>query len=250
MSFTHTRKMGVEIEFYGVNHRELFEAMKEAGIPVVNHFVDYAPESNDFWIITNDISIEQHDSIELVSRILSGQEGLTEVRKVCSILNKLGARVSKKCGLHVHVDANDLDVDSIKNLIRRYSLFESEFDSFMPRTRRNNNNEYCRSMNNVANSRFTGDSVTELLYNMYHQLSYGRYYKLNVLAYLRHGTVEFRHHSGTVNAEKITNWMQMCVSFVETTKNTNAVNTHPYINLDPEVVTYFKGRAQHFLENP
>jgi hypothetical protein len=43
-----------------------------------------------------------------------------------------------------------------------------------------------------------------------------RYVKLNFLAVAKYGTVEFRHHSGTVEAEKITQWVIACLRLVKT----------------------------------
>jgi hypothetical protein len=43
-----------------------------------------------------------------------------------------------------------------------------------------------------------------------------RFVKLNYQAFWRHGTVEFRHHSGTVDAAKIIKWVVFCQKLVET----------------------------------
>jgi hypothetical protein len=42
----------------------------------------------------------------------------------------------------------------------------------------------------------------------------GRYAKLNLTAYHTHGTVEFRQHQGTTNAQKIENWVKLCLRMV------------------------------------
>jgi hypothetical protein len=46
-----------------------------------------------------------------------------------------------------------------------------------------------------------------------------RYRKLNLISLTRYGTVEFRQHSGTVDADKVSNWVRVCVAFVERTKD-------------------------------
>ena len=43
----------------------------------------------------------------------------------------------------------------------------------------------------------------------------GRFCKLNLSAYFRHGTVEFRHHGGTLNATKIEAWLRMVDSMLK-----------------------------------
>jgi hypothetical protein len=41
-----------------------------------------------------------------------------------------------------------------------------------------------------------------------------RYYKLNMTAFWRHRTIEFRQHSGTVDADKAINWIRLLIQFV------------------------------------
>jgi hypothetical protein len=39
-----------------------------------------------------------------------------------------------------------------------------------------------------------------------------RYRKLNIHSYFRHQTLEVRHHSGTTDPAKITNWVRLMAS--------------------------------------
>ena len=43
-----------------------------------------------------------------------------------------------------------------------------------------------------------------------------RYHGLNLHARFYLGTIEFRYHSGTLNSEKIINWVKICNSIIET----------------------------------
>lgn len=45
-----------------------------------------------------------------------------------------------------------------------------------------------------------------------------RYFKLNSQSYWRHGTVEFRQHSGTIEFEKIKNWLFFCARLIDFSK--------------------------------
>lgn len=44
-----------------------------------------------------------------------------------------------------------------------------------------------------------------------------RYFKINFESFATHGTVEFRHHSGTTEYEKIVNWVKLTQAMVERT---------------------------------
>jgi predicted transcriptional regulator len=39
--------------------------------------------------------------------------------------------------------------------------------------------------------------------------------KLNLDSFAKHTTVEFRHHAGTTNTDKIVNWLKVCMAMVE-----------------------------------
>ena len=42
-----------------------------------------------------------------------------------------------------------------------------------------------------------------------------RYFKLNCQSFFRHGTIEFRHHSGTTDFAKIKNWILFTAIVIE-----------------------------------
>jgi hypothetical protein len=199
-----TRKFGIEIECVGADRTVVIAALAEIGIVCR----DNTRGGGDIhataptWKIVLDGSVS--GGWEMVSPILSGEEGIEQVRKVALVLVVNGASAPNTCGLHVHVDSRDLTVESIVNVARRYAKFEREIDAFMPRAR--NQNSMCRS---VIGTNF--DSIRQL--NDLGIMS--RYYKVNVAAFARHGTVEFRHHSGTVSGEKMENWIRFCTAFVE-----------------------------------
>jgi hypothetical protein len=48
-----------------------------------------------------------------------------------------------------------------------------------------------------------------------HKYNDTRYRALNLHSYWHRGTIEFRHHHGTVDAEKIRNWGMVCMSVVD-----------------------------------
>lgn len=227
---------GVEIECFlpeGQNRQTLAAAINarlgdfSASAEGYNHYT-----SSNWKIITDGSLGDYTRGCEVVSPVLTGQEGLNKLAIVCDVLDDFGCTVNKKCGLHVHVGARDFSLPTWKNLIAMYINFEKLIDQMMPMSRRAGNNNFCRSMTtvnlntiNAANSfmdlivayrRITGDNV--------------RYHKLNLAAYERHKTVEFRQHSGTVNAKKVNNWVITCLKMVQAAReqrvlpNLNAAN--------------------------
>jgi biotin operon repressor/nucleotide-binding universal stress UspA family protein len=207
-SFTSTRKFGVEIELVGLTMSQAAAALMGAGIEAYHEDTNHTTRA--YWKVVYDGSVD--GGCEVVSPVLSGVEGLEQVRNVARVLVAAGATVNRQCGLHVHVDAGDLSGQEIINAARRYEQNERKIDALMPRSRRDSNSSYCTSMARIVPnlSRFTDTASPTSVCQ-----GFGRYYKLNLAAYLVHGTLEFRQHAGTVNGEKIVNWIVFCVQFIE-----------------------------------
>lgn len=266
-SFPHNRRFGLELEFFNVSHDRVEQVLKGAGIKCWN------PDSDDYcddydcagdcsicsgdsrgstegWKITDDGSITGDYSVELVSPILSGPAGLLEVAKVVKLMADAGAKVNKSCGFHVHVDAQDLSSKTLFNVYRRYALHETQIDTFMQASRRGNSNTYCKSPAsflsrlNEGTPDMSPSQVAELMEEHYvHGYGYvgGRYNKVNLCAYLRHGTIEFRHHGGTMNVDKVVNWIAFCVNFVVVSVDTDTAGI--FTGVHPDSVQFFNQRA-------
>lgn len=209
MKFT-SRTFGTEIEFLAgtASATEVAQALNTAGIACHDETSHYNHDRRPYWKIVTDASC----GLELVSPVLSGEAGLVEIETVCSVLNSLRIKVSERCGLHVHVGANDLAKKEVAAVVSAYARYEKFFDSIVPPSRRNNH--YCQSLSNLLThadaKRFKNEP-----FQGYNRIIGTRYCKVNLEAYVKHGTIEFRQHSGTVEAEKIVNWIVLLIGFVE-----------------------------------
>jgi hypothetical protein len=164
---------------------------------------------------------------EMVSPILSGDEGFAELRKVCNVLESLGCKVNKSCGLHVHVGARNENLSFFKSFVRLYQQAEPVIDSFLAPSRRGamGGNGFCRSvrLNDAAleaatNLEQVAQSIGQTV-DPRQARSPGRYCKINLQSFGQHGTVEFRHHQGTVDADKVENWVRFCLRMALAARN-------------------------------
>lgn len=210
-SFTSTRSFGVEIEFCTeLSSGEVVQHLTDAGLNVRNE--DYNHHTRNHWKIVPDGSISQ--GFELVSPPLSGGEGLAEVILAARVLVQIGCYVDTSCGLHVHVNANDLSGASVVNAVRRMVRYESEIDTMVPAHRRSNSFALSnRQQLGVMEQHLSSDPDASA--RTICGVVSGRYRKLNTAAYIRHGTLEFRQHSGSIDGTKIANWIMFCVQFVQ-----------------------------------
>lgn len=176
------------------------------------------------WKIITDGSLgDLVRGIEAVSPVLSGEAGLAQVKAVMDALSDYGCTVSRKCGLHVHVGARDAEITFFRRLFKLYAAYEPIIDSFMPPSRRQSSNTYCRSMTSVSFAAVDrAADVSGLLNLLTTMRNFQRYYKLNLAAYSKHRTVEFRQHSGTLEYNKAANWIGFCLRMVEAAKSEQA----------------------------
>lgn len=150
------------------------------------------------------------DGMEFVSPILYGDEGLNEVRKICGHARRLDWEIDSSCGLHLHVDLTDEDGQDCFKLAYAYMHTYDFWTSFISDARKRN--YYC--------ARHTYSDPDILSYRDFNDwctfASNGsRYDWVNWYAYLQHGTVELRHHTATLNGEKICNWIKSHTRFID-----------------------------------
>lgn len=258
-TLNHTRKFGCEIELTGLNITQASDALRAAGITTwdavsrsmgpeateparvippypasrcqcadhrqmwkdehrngTHRRIPSEEEIKAAWRVVSDGSVA--GGCEVVSPILLGNDGLDILRRVVRVLKAAGASVNNSCGFHVHVDARDLEGIEIINAVSRYARHESEIDSFMAPRRRGDRSEWCHTMEPVARKLLAEGACTPTAGLQY--LVSGRYFKLNVHAFVRHGTLEFRQHAGTMNINKMVNWIIFAVTFVENSRMT------------------------------
>ncbi len=237
------KKFGIEIEAFNVTSSVLVSKLRAEGILVQSE--SYNHDTRSHWKIVNDASINGQRGFELVSPILQGEAGLEEVEKVCRALKAANAYINRSCGFHVHFDAQNMSLGSWKNLYKNYATLETTIDSFMPTSRRANNNTYCKSLK-VGNLNSRLDQATNL--DKIESIFSGcRYFKINPTSHRRHNTVEFRQHSGTVEFEKISNWVRFLHNLVDYSK-TKVIENGTFETLaafnQPEIVSYLHNRKQ------
>ncbi len=242
-----TRSFGVEFEAYGVTQQKLKTELERLGIAV--EIEGYNHTTREHWKIVSDASLSGSNTFELVSPVLHGEAGLEQVAKVCKALKKCNALINKSCGMHIHFGANDFNLTQWKNLYKNYLNYEGVIDSFMPMSRRGNENQYCRSLMHHFRSERDAFAAIDSANNV-KQISQkvsgsSRYFKINAESFFRHGTVEFRQHAGTIEIDKVLNWVKFLNNLIEFSKSnvSNLKNVDSFGTFNqPEIVNFFRRR--------
>jgi hypothetical protein len=168
-----------------------------------------------------------------VTVLFNASNGFDKLRRVCDILNGLGASINDTCGLHVHIDQFNYQYDDKILHGANLGSYLPIMSKLVPHSRRNNN--YC------ALSVGEPDSDS-------------RYHAVNMSSLHKHNTIEVRLHSGTTNATKIEHWVKLLLAINGLkTKNDFKTDTikgiEQTLNLSTETIEYFKYRYAKFNDD-
>jgi len=211
-----TLTFGIEIECVGLSTRMAEHALRNAGITCENN--GYNHTTRPVWKVVTDASLHSRNgSCEVVSPVLSGSDGLTEVRTVMKVLRDAGARINESCGMHIHIGVDQLTQGHQARIIKAYGAWQWAMTAWILERRVNGNWSQLRSTN--ATTALASDWAAS---NDRRYLAgrHDRYYALNVASFQRHGTFEFRSHHGSLNGQNATAWIAMHLAFIDACKHT------------------------------
>jgi len=166
---------------------------------------DYTDLYNDSaWGAKNDCSVSGK---EFVSDILSGDAGLDEVRRLCEFAANNGWSVDSRCGLHLHFDVSKESDENLRRIAGAYLLTYSVWGKFVDSNRLNN--IYCEASNATFDEIGTWGAFSDFANRQ------PRYEWINFAAYAKHKTFEIRLHQGSLDANKICNWIRAHIIFAD-----------------------------------
>ena len=228
------RTFGVEIEFI-LNGPTRSELARRLTLALQEEFPnqkivseDYNHQVRNHWKIVTDASV--YGGAELVSPPLPATpESFRQIEIITSAMRNNGCTIDRQCGLHVHQDANDLTVRQVGHIYGLYASFQTLISSSLAPSRRGTNS-YCRpesfdSMNDNYGNKATaktwkGAKTKKLAKSDFRQIAnktkkFSRYSAINIEPLRAYGTIEFRQHQGTLNADKIISWVLVTQAMIE-----------------------------------
>lgn len=132
------------------------------------------------------------------------------VKSICDVIKQAGGRVNNSCGLHVHLDMRNRDHEkSYNNLYQCLPII----NAIIPPNRVTG--DWAR--------RYCAQNAVATLEEQNRQG--GRYWAINTQSLREHKTLEIRIHSGTVNANKIINFIKLLTMIVDHDMLSGKVNT-------------------------
>lgn len=207
--------------------------------------------------------------LEYVTDVLTGDNGLLELKKLTNILSKR-CLINYQCGIHTHIGGADFTKENIVLMYDLYQRIQNEVYLMMPLSRRNN--EYCSKLPKLS-YQDKMDNIKQdykLKINMYYdeivkflskkdtagksvnkkkdhpagfKCGYdhksARYCWVNFVPSVFNTrknniyTIEFRPMSASMSYTKIKNWLLVCMALVDVVEN------HKQAILDGKVNTLF-----------
>jgi len=196
--------VGVEIEAEGGDYRDVYDDLADRGFGV-----------------QDDRSLE--GGIEI--QVPASNKGNTEklVRRACKSLEENGFDISKRCGLHIHIEYSSR-MKTIKRLLLMIYACEPIFYAINPQSRQDNN--FCQPLNRAFSVHEIIQTKAQDMDKLFYSKRYPgltkskirdfkrvkwndcRYFGFNLHSLFHQKTIEFRHHAGTTSPGKIMRWIE------------------------------------------
>lgn len=250
MEFTiHNQKFGVEVEFGNIYRSKAIQVLREhlnSNNYGYNHVYDNQGRE---WKIVTDGSVNDMmgEGLELVTPPLTYQD-MESLQELVRKLRKAGAKVDSSCGMHVHVDLQNYNAKSLKNLVKYYAKYEKSFYkacNVLPNRARHfakpltqKHPDLIEKINNIESVQ----DIKELWYGFdkYGLTKYdeSRYAGLNLhniwFKGWYKGTVEFRLFNGTLHAGELRTYVILALSISAKALNAQSISSRTNIIVPDE----------------
>jgi len=163
--------------------------------------------------------------IEFISQPSQGDNLLKMIKRFTDELNEKKYYIDRSCGLHIHLEV-PIKLGLIKKMYIFYSKYEDLFFKMLPKSRQKS--KYCERFREFDDYDWEDVSKIRSLEDfkkLYYETNYyqsrteekyadKRYCWINFHSLFYRGTLEVRAHSGTINHEKIANWLLIHLSII------------------------------------
>jgi len=190
-----------------------------------------------YWNVVEDGSLRKGAEFVL-SEPLMGVDLITSLENLEKAGQDYGVVQSVRTSVHVHVDARDMSLRALLNLIGLYLIIEKVIYRYHDHGYNRHENIYCLPFYNATRhleylgglssvlKLAEGEESQDVARNIQHHLqNLNKYYGLNVAALFNFGSLEFRHMEGSTNSEGILEWINILMAMK---KYACSYEGHPY----------------------
>ena len=238
------QRFGVEVEFTGITRKQAAQALGAyfgTGPQFLGGTYDkwvVQDREGKTWSLVSDASIsaekktdhgyEATDNkkymVEMVTPILTYPE-MEKLQECVRQVRHAGAKANASCGIHVHVDADNHNRQSLKNLIGiMYSKEDILFKALQVKESRVLH--WCKKVREPMLQKarkLSSDETKDLTalesiwyegfdHNTHEHYNKTRYYALNLHSVFYRGTVEWRCFNSTLHAGEVKAYVNLCLA--------------------------------------
>ncbi len=215
----HNRRYASEFSFKQGKICKEMPFFDYVGVEIETFSHQRVPEL-DFIQVDDDGSISPDfgESCEIKTLPASGDTLVKNIKTLSRELKAGDFGVNSSCGLHIHIDCRKIKDKPIKigQMLQTFMAFEDILYSMLPKSRWGST--YCKplfddydekelkakTIQEFCKKWYKTDYYTDQINNHYAD---SRYHDINAHSLFYRGTIEVRMHSGTIDSEKILNWI-------------------------------------------
>lgn len=195
-------RIGVEFEFEGVRNKEL---------PNV-------PESQ-FWEYHKEDSLKDNGAEFVFTQPLFGKDAYSAIVWMLKHAKDNEWKTSMRTGLHVHIDARDMEHSQLIGMIILYTLVEPVLFNWVGDNREENvhcvpyfkaDDALMEAAGIIKSTNTDASRGTQSVLGRAEK--FGRYAALNLKALADHGSIEFRHLKTTLDLNRLVTWINLIMS--------------------------------------
>lgn len=254
-SFCFERKFGIEIELSNnlskKRIKSIINEVSHRDVLVTRYANSY---DNKIWHVKTDGSCGPKgdygpNGVEIATFVCNSMSDLNHVLKIVKEIKRNGGLVNDFCGLHIHADASDLNLNSLGRIIIHWLTIEPILMFALPTKRWGN--KFCQSLAPINFPKLVQYQYQHYGYsgvaNAYQPIPndlYARRKTLNLTNFYRalrlktdvRKTLELRWPEGTLNINDIQGWVVFFLNFIESTKDkdfsySNTIDKNKHISL-------------------
>ena len=223
---------GIEIEVEGISREMTAKAIagyfgkyaKYMGDSIGYSAWGFKDDEGRLWKCVSDSSLA-NGGCEIVSPICYYKD-IKIIEDIIEILDNLGAKVSYRTGIHIHIGAKKMTANQIRNLVNSFSSHEDMIFRALE-VDYHRQCEYCQKTDSEFLKKLNEEKPENLvkLFDLWYKIlspydsreqhyNPSRYHAVNLHATYTKGTVEFRMFNSILEKEKVASYIIFCMALI------------------------------------
>jgi hypothetical protein len=195
---------------------------------------------SSLWEVKGDGSLHRDGMEYVFSEPLFGQDVITALKELDACVSSYVATtkakvVDQNTSVHIHIDARDVETNELERWCKLYWMYEGVLFDYISKDR--SKNPFCFPLKETRDAILyvwtAFDALSRRSASLFNNVlsNFQRYSGLNLAALSSFGSLEFRGHPGSYNAEAILEWINILLCLRAAASNEQLDHKRPYLAL-------------------